>query len=260
MADGTDLVLQERADGVAVISFNRPDRHNALNDEMGELWREALRAAIADSDVRCILLRGEGPSFSSGRDTSQLGRRVAGEPDLTFVRRHQAVRMETLAAPKPIVAAVKGFCFGGAFEIALSADIRVASTDAVFAFPEVKYGLMADTGGTQLLTALIGPSKSKYLHLTGDRLDGQTALQWGAVDFLVSAEELDATALELARKLAGAPPLAAAMIKQTIDQAWAATISTGITMELFGQVALFGGQEHRVTKAAALEKLRASKQ
>ncbi|MGD9704536.1 MAG: enoyl-CoA hydratase/isomerase family protein [Acidimicrobiia bacterium] len=260
MADRAELVLVEHIDDVAVISFNRPERHNALNDEMGERWRDVLRKAIADTDVRCILLRGEGRSFSSGRDTSQLGMRVAGEPDLTFVRRHQAIRLETMAAPKPVVAAIKGFCLGGAFEIALSADMRVASTDALFAFPEVKYGLMADTGGTQLLTPLIGPSKSKYLHLTGERLDAQTALDWGVVDFLVPPDELDGAALALARKLATAPPLAAAMIKQTVDQAWAATISTGIQMELFGQVALFGGEEHRVTKAAALEQLRAAKQ
>lgn len=250
--DASGTVLLEHVDGVAVISFNRPDRHNAMNDAMGEAWRDTLRAAIRDPQVRCILLRGEGPSFSSGRDTTQLGQRVAGESDLSFVRRAQQVRLDTLEAPKPVVAAVRGYCLGGAFEVALSADIRVAATDAVFAFPEVRYGLMADTGGTQLLTPLIGPGRAKYLHLTGDRLDAATAYEWGVVEFLVPPEELDGYALALAKRLAAAPPHAAAMIKQAVDQAWAGTIRNGIGFELVAQTALFAGEEYRTTRAAAL--------
>jgi enoyl-CoA hydratase/carnithine racemase len=248
-----ELVIEERhADGVCVISFNRPERHNAVNDALHDVWSAAVTAAIADSEVCCILLRGEGRSFSSGRDTAELGHRVAGESDLAFVRRHQQDRLTMLDAPKPVIAAVKGHVLGGAFEIALSADIRVASTDTSFGFPEIAFGLIADTGGTQLLTPLIGPSKAKYLLMTGRRIDADTALRWGLVDFVVAPAELDATALALAHELAASPPQAVAMIKQLVDHAWAGSIRAGIAQELLGQVALFAGEEHRAAKAARL--------
>lgn len=256
MDDTEALVRHELLDGVAVVSFNQPTRHNALSDALIDRWCEVVRAAIADPAVRCILLRGEGPSFSSGRDTDELGQRTEGESDMEFIRRAQQIRLETLDAPKPVVAAVRGYVLGGAFEIALSADMRIAATDAVFAFPEIRFGLVADTGGTQLLTPLIGPSKAKYLLLSGDRVDAATAYGWGIVDWLVEPEELDAAALDLARRLAAAPPRAAAAAKQLVDQAWAGSIRNGIGQELLAQVALFSADEHQTTKAEHLARLR----
>jgi enoyl-CoA hydratase/carnithine racemase len=256
---GEELVLVEHVDSVAVISFNRPERHNALNDEMSARWRALVREAIADGDVRCILLRGEGRSFSSGRDTTVLGARTAGESDFVFVRKHQDIRLEVLDAPKPVVAAVKGYVFGGAFEIALAADMRVASSDAVFAFPEITYGLVTDTGGSQMLPPLIGPAKTKYLLMTGERIDAATALAWGAVEWVVEPQELDTRALLLARQLAAAPPHATQVAKLLVDQAYAGSIRNGIRQELVAQVALFAGEEHARTKAAAIERVRATK-
>jgi len=259
MESDDQTVLVEHVDGVAVISFNRPERHNALNDAMSARWRTVVRASIADPEVRCLLLRGEGRSFSSGRDVAQLGGRPGGESDLSFVRRHQDIRLDVLDSPKPVVAAVKGYVFGGAFEIALSADMRLCATDATFAFPEIHYGLVADTGGTQMLTPLIGPSKAKYLHFTGDRIDAATALAWGAVDWLVEPDELDARSLALATKLALAPPNALQVAKQLVDQSWAGAIRNGMRQELLAQVSLFAGDEHAQTKAAAVERLAAAK-
>jgi enoyl-CoA hydratase/carnithine racemase len=252
----TGTVTSEIDDGVAVISFNRPDRHNALNDELAHAWRAAVHRAIGDETVHCLLLRGEGSSFCSGRDTSHLGERVARESDLSFVRRAQETRLTMIDAPKTIVAAVRGYVLGGGFEIALSADMRIAAADTVFGFPEIKFGLVADTGGTQLLTPLIGPSKAKYLLLSGERISADTAMRWGLVDWVVEPDELDTAALDLAKRLAGAPPQAAAMTKQLVDQAWAGSIRNGIRQELIAQVALFAGAEHRAAKTAQLEHLR----
>jgi enoyl-CoA hydratase/carnithine racemase len=249
------LVLERRVGSVSVVSFNRPERHNALNDALSAQWSARVDDALHDPEVRCIVLGGEGRSFSSGRDTTQLGQRAAGESDLTFVRRAQESRLAMLEATKPIVAAVKGYVFGGAFEIALSADMRIAATDATFAFPEIKFGLVADTGGTQLLTPLIGPAKAKYLLLSGARIDAATAYAWGIVDWLVEPDALDEAALDLATSLAAAPPHAAALTKQLVDQAWASSIRNGIGQELLAQVALFAGDEHRQEKAAHLARL-----
>jgi enoyl-CoA hydratase len=134
--------------------------------------------------------------------------------------------------------------------------MRIASTTAVFAFPEINFGLVADTGGTQMLTPLIGPSKSKFLHFTGERIDATTALEWGVVDWVVDPDELDDAALALAKRLAAAPPNAVRLAKELIDQAWAGTIRSGIRQECIAQAALFAGEEHATTKAAAIARLR----
>ena len=251
----TALVRRELSGAVGIVSFNRPDRHNALSDALVDEWQAAVRWAIADPAVRCILLRGEGPSFSSGRDTTELGHRNDGESDFEFVRRAQQIRLETLDASKPVVAALRGYVLGGAFETALSADMRIAADDTVLAFPEIHFGLVADTGGTQLLTPLIGPARAKYLLMTGARLDAATALDWGVVDWVVPTTELDEAALALATSLASAPPTAVAMVKQLVDSAWASTIRNGIRQELVAQTALFAGDEYRQLRSARLREL-----
>lgn len=249
----TDLVLYEVREHVGVISFNRPERHNALNDEMGAVWSEILRDAIADPSVGCILVRGEGASFCSGRDTAELGRRPDGQSDFEFVRRHQDLRIAMLDAPKPIIAAMRGYALGGGFETALAADMRIAASDAVMGFPEIEFGLTADTGGTQLLSALAGPSRAKWLVMSGERIDAHQALEWRIVDWIVEPDDLDDDAFAKAARLAAAAPTAIAMTKQLVDQLWLPQIRNGIRQELLAQVALFAGEEHRARKRAALD-------
>ncbi len=198
-------------------------------------------------------LRGEGPSFCSGRDTTQLGQRESGDGDFAFVRRAQDRRLAQLDSPKPFVAAVRGACIGGGFEMALACDLRFAAPDAFFFLPEIDFGILPDTGGTQLLTALIGPSRTKYLVMTGECIDAQRALEWGVVDFVVEPEELDARALEVARKIAAGPPLAIAMAKQLVDQAWADSVRSGIRQELLAQTVLFGSEDYQEARAARRE-------
>jgi enoyl-CoA hydratase len=250
-----DSVLLQHVDGhVGVITFNRPARHNALNDELTKRYIEALREFVARDEIRCILLRGEGRSFCSGRDVAELGKRAAGESDFLFVRRHQRQLLEHIDAHKPIIAALKGAVLGGGCEIALAADIRVASTDLKLGLPEINYGLLPDTGGTQSLTALIGSSRTKYLVLTGEPVDADTALAWGAVDFVVEAGLLDQRALDIAQMIAGKPPLALAMGKQMIDQVHAPQLRSGMGQELLAQTALFLTEDYKEARAALREK------
>jgi enoyl-CoA hydratase/carnithine racemase len=149
-----------------------------------------------------------------------------------------------LESSKPVVAAVQGYALGGGFETALGADMRIAAEDAVFAFPEIGYGLTADTGGTQLLTPLVGPARAKYLLMTGERIDAAQALAWGIVDWVVPGPELREAALTLARKLAAAPPTAVAFAKQLVDQAWAGSIRNGMRQEVVAQAALFASDDY----------------
>ena len=235
----------EVVDGIGVVSFNRPHRHNTITDAVFHDWCAAIRGYLADQSVRCILLRGEGPSFCSGRDTTELGQRVNGEDDFTFVQQHQRIRLEVLDSTKPVVAAVQGAALGGGFEIALSADIRIIAEDAFFGLPEVGLGLVPDTGGTQLLPALIGPARAKYLVLTGERIDARTAYRWGLAEELVSPDRLLDRALEVCRRLAGHPRLAMAMAKMLVNQASAGTIRNGVGQELLAQTALFRSDDYQ---------------
>jgi enoyl-CoA hydratase len=250
----SDLILRRLEDGVGIVSLNRPDRHNAINDEMSAAMREAMDWAIESPDARCILLRGEGKSFCSGRDTTVLGHRARDESDYVFVRRAQDGKLRQLDAAKPIVAAMRGHAIGGGFELALGADMRVAATDVKMRLPEIHFGILPDTGGTQFLTQLIGPSKAKYYAMTGDVIDGEQALAWGIVDWLVEPDALDEKALEIAKKIAAGPPLAVAMAQQLVDQFHGDTVRRGIRAELLAQTTLFKSEDYQEARAARSEK------
>jgi enoyl-CoA hydratase len=137
--------------------------------------------------------------------------------------------------------------------MALACDLRFAAPDAFFFLPEIRFGILPDTGGTQLLTSLIGPSRTKYLVMTGERIDARRALEWGVVDFVVEPEDLDARALDVARKIAAGPPLAIAMARQLVDQAWAEPVRRGIRQELLAQTVLFSSEDYQEARAARRE-------
>ena len=250
----TAKVLFEVVDRVGVITFNRPEVHNAVDDEASELYAQVLDRALADDEVRAILLQGAGKSFCSGRDTTMLGHRARDESDYHFVLRAQQARLKVLESTKPFIAAVKGATIGGGCELALSCDIRVSSTDLKMALPEINYGILPDTGGTQYMANLIGTSRAKYLVMTGERIDAQTALEWGAVDFVVAPEELDARAMQIARTIASKPPLCLAMAKTMVDQSVAGAVRSGIAQELMAQSYLFKTEDYQEARAALREK------
>ncbi|MET0378549.1 MAG: enoyl-CoA hydratase/isomerase family protein [Spongiibacteraceae bacterium] len=246
--------LRHVEDHVGVLTLNRADKHNAMNDEMQDTMPAMLQSFIDDSDVRAILIRAAGKSFCAGRDTNVLGHRARNESDFEFVRRAQDFRMMTIDCRKPIIAAVRGAAIGGGFELALSADMRVFSKTAKVSLPEIVYGLVPDTGGTQFLTALIGPSLTKYLVMTGDALTGERAHELGICDWLVEDDELDAKAMEIARKVASGPPQALAMAKQLVDNAWIDTYRNGLRQELLAISTLFRSDDYAEARTALREK------
>jgi enoyl-CoA hydratase len=248
----TAELKSEIVDGVGVISLNRPHRHNAITDGLFEELSAVLRQQLDDQSVRCVLLRGEGRSFCSGRDTAELGQRAGGQDDFTFVREHQRLRLDALESAKPIVAAVQGAVLGGGFEIALSADIRILAEDAFFGLPEVGLGLVPDTGGTQILPALIGPARAKYLVLSGKHIDAATAYSWGLAEEVVPVDQLTQRAMQFCLRLAAQPALAMSMGKLLVNQASAGSIRNGITQELLAQTALFSSAEYQQIKHRAV--------
>jgi len=247
-------VRVERRGRVGIVSLNRPERLNAMTDEVTNLMRSAFADLLADPQIRSLVIRGEGKSFCSGRDTAVLGTRTHDESHFTFLRRGQEVRLSMYDSPKPIVAALKGHVIGGGAEIALACDIRVATADVQMSLPEINYGLVTDTGGSQALAAMAGPSRAKYMILTGRKVDAQTLLNWGAIDFIVDDDKLDEVALDIAQEIASKPPIAVAMGKQLIELVYGGTIRSGIRQELIAQVALFGTDDYKEAGAARREK------
>lgn len=249
-----ELVLGERDGALYILTLNRPERHNAMDDAMSALFQERLADALADTETSTILIRASGKSFCSGRDTNVLGHRARDESDFHFVRRHQEGRLRMQESTKLIIAAVKGGAIGGGCELALAADIRIADTSLKMALPEIIYGVLPDTGGTQMMTALIGPSRTKYMVLTGRPIDAATALEWGAVDFVVEPDELDARSLEVARDIAARPPINLAMGKEMVNLMHGPTIRTGTRAELYAQSYLFKTEDYQEARAAHREK------
>ena len=166
---------------VAVVSLNRPDRHNAFNDEMDERFFDILAELHERDDVGVVVWRGEGKSFSSGRDTKELGKRAKGESDLEFIQAgHEKTRL-LFTMPAPVVVALKGWVLGGSFERALLCDIRIAADDVRMGLPETAHGVIPDSGGVARLFQIAGHGVASELALTGRILDAEEALRHGIV-------------------------------------------------------------------------------
>jgi enoyl-CoA hydratase/carnithine racemase len=250
----TDTIQSRTEQGVAIITFNRPHRHNAMDDAMSDAFGEALTAAQADDAVRSIMLRGEGPSFCTGRDTAALGKRAPGVSDFAHVSRSQKRKFQLMDSQKPVVAAVRGYAIGGGCELALQCDIRVASETVQLSLPEIDHGIITDGGGSVITAALAGASRAKYLLMTGERIDAAQALAWGLVDFVVPDTELDERALAIARKIAAKPPIHIAVAKQLIDGLDGERIRRGLREELLAISMLYKTEDRQEARAARAEK------
>ncbi len=246
----TNLIDSFVEDGVAVVTLNRPERHNAFTQEMHVSLGAVLDRLQADASVRAIVLTAAGKSFCSGMDVTMIGNRAAGDSNLAYLSRLQAVRLKQIESTKPIVAALKGAVFGLGCEIAMACDIRVAADNTRLSIPEADMGLITDSGGLPLLNAVIGPARTRYMIFTAAKIDAATALSWGAVEFVTPLETVDEKAIEIARAIASKPPLAIAAAKRILQDLAHNEIRSGLSAELFAQSALFETADHREAKRA----------
>ena len=249
----SDTVRLDLDGSVAVVSLNRPDRHNAFNDEMDARFFAVLEEVAERTDVRCVLWRGEGKSFSSGRDTKELGQRAKGESDLEFIEAgHIKTRLLWLM-PVPIVVALKGWALGGSFERALLCDIRIAATDTKMALPEVGHGVIPDSGGTARLFQMAGHGLAADMALTGRVIGAEEALQHGIVSRVVAPEALDDEAMALAQEIAKRSPLAVKFSRAVLSSLATPAVENSMHEEMLGQTVLFGSEDYKELKAARAE-------
>jgi enoyl-CoA hydratase/carnithine racemase len=190
-----------------------------------------------------VVLRGEGKSFHTGRDTRKMGERKPGVTKYDHLRMGQRNNHALLDMGKPTIAAVQGNALGGGAEFALLCDIRVAADDLKLSLPEVKFALTVDGGGSALAWSLIGPSRAKWLLMTGDAVDAKTALDWGLVDFVVPRAELDAKAMAMATKIAANSPRAVLAAKELADELWSDTIRAATRRELNALLTMYDTEE-----------------
>lgn len=224
-------VHYQREGRVGVITFNRPERLNAINRDFLRAFMSCLDQARMDSDAAVIILTGEGRAFCAGEDLKETGEGKDLETWMEEVDRLQDVQRLVLRLGKPLIAAVPGYALGGGCEFAMSCDIRVAAEDAVFGFPETGVGLTVTTAGTKLLTQLVGLGKAKELVFTGEFVDAQTAQRIGLANKVVPRERLMDEALALAGKIAERSPLSLKLSRIAIDQGLDATFEQILELE-----------------------------
>jgi enoyl-CoA hydratase/carnithine racemase len=250
---GSDTLLLEYDGPVAVLSNNRPDKHNAANNEMdARLW-ELLAELQRREGLRCVVWRGNGASFSSGRDTSELGVRAEDVTDLEFIERGHAGTRLFLSMPCPILVALKGWVIGGSFERALLCDLRIAGASARMRLPEVLHGVVPDSGGTARLFQMAGHGLAADLALTGRVMDAEEALRHGIVSRVVPDEKLDETCLEIAHQIARAPAFTVRMFRRTLGRLASPPVLRSLEEEALTQSLVFASRDYAEMKAARRE-------
>lgn len=247
----------ERNGPIAVVTMNRPEALNAFNHEQLRLIAEAFDEIAGDGSVRCVILTGTGDrAFAAGADIKEM-KDLDGEGGLAFARLgHRATRsVEELS--QPVIAAVNGFALGGGCELALAADIRLGSENAVFAQPEVSLGIPPGWGGSQRLTRLIGPGMASELILSGRRVKADEALRIGLLNSVWPSDQLMVEAMKLAESIVANSPLAVRAAKQLIRLAFNGQAVDGLESEARAFGAAFNTIDQHEGMTAFVEKRRA---
>jgi 2-(1,2-epoxy-1,2-dihydrophenyl)acetyl-CoA isomerase len=263
---GTEYLLGRVEDGVAVLTFNRPERLNALHPEMFRGFARVLPGLADDPDVGAIMLTGTGRGFCSGGDVraqseraeaaaASSGRPVSMEARISDLRARQAdVSAALHEHPKVTIAALGGVAAGAGLSIALACDLRIAAESAFVTTAFAKVGFSGDFGGSWFLTQLLGSAKAKELYLTSDRVSSAEALRLGIFNRVVPDEGFEAAALAYAKTFAGGPTLAYRYIKENINRAEGADLRTALDAEAVAMTRLSASDDHREAALAFVEK------
>lgn len=247
-----ELVLRDDSNGVAILTINRPEKHNAMNQHVMASLAEHLDEVEQDEEVDVVILTGSGQkSFVAGADIQELSRRIPYDGLLAVMQR----LYDRLASfSKPTIAAVNGFAFGGGLELALACDIRVGSTNAAFALPETGLGIIPAAGGTQRLAKIVGIGVATDVIMSGARLKANRAYQLGLVTELVEPEELLEIANKKAQRMRAKGPLALKLAKQVLQRGFDVDHETGMLLERLAQAVAYSSDEKSEGTEAFLQK------
>lgn len=258
-----DQVLYEQRDAVVTVTLNQPETRNALTDaSLVDAFVAACERAAADRSVRAVIVTGAGPAFSSGGNIKHMRDRLgtfAGDAATVrdnYRRGIQRIPLALFNLEVPTVAAVNGPAYGAGCDLTLMCDIRIASTEAVFAENFVKVGIIPGDGGAWLLPRVVGLARAAEMAFTGDPVDATTAERWGLVSRVVAPDELMATAGAIASRIAGNPPLAVRMTKRLMREGLHQRLDSLLELSAAYQGAAHQTRDHAEAVAALLEKRR----
>lgn len=238
---------------IATITNDNVEKHNAFDDDMDARLFEIFDELADTSSVRAVIWRGDGKSWSSGRDVASIGSNVT---ELThhelMTRGHRGIqRIWEIEAP--IIVAIQGWAIGGSFQRALMCDVRIAAEGARFMLPEVGHGVIPDTGGMAVLEQMVGPGLVSDLVLTGRRLSAEEALTHGIISRIVAPEELDATARQMAEQIAASPAVTVKLARRVISHLSRPAIRASMDDELIYQTFLNRSDDYAEFRAARAE-------
>lgn len=249
----TERVHLQIDGAIATITNDNPEKHNAFDDEMDLRLFEILEELKQHPEVRAVIWRGEGKSFSSGRDVGSIGNLKVELSHHELMRRGHRGIQQLWELDAVVIVACKGWVMGGSFQRALLCDLRIASEDAKFRLPETTYGVIPDTGGVAVLYEMCGHGVVSDMVLTGRVLTAQEALNHGIVSRVVPAEELDAAAREIAEQIAAAPAVTIKMAREVIRHLAVPQIRTSMADEMIYQTFINRSDDVAEMRAARTE-------
>lgn len=262
---GTDDLLGRIEDRVAVLTFNRPDRRNALSQQMYDGFARALPAVAQDPDVRVVMVTGAGGAFCAGGDVKAMNAaHVSGEGDRATMTtdervadlraRQRSVSLALHDFPKPVVAALPGPAAGAGLSIALAADLRVAAPGALLVTAFANVGASGDFGGSWFMNRLLGESKAKELYFRSPRLTAAQAFDLGLVNEILEGDDFENEALLWCAEIAHQAPLALSRMKENLNRASEVDLATALDAEAANMVLTMATADHREAAAAFVQK------
>lgn len=249
-----NITAEKKDDGVALITLNRPDALNALNDALISELGDAIDGYEADDDIGCIVITGSEKAFAAGADIKEMQAKTYMDAyKSNFISTWERVAK----CRKPVIAAVNGFALGGGCELAMMCDFILAGDGAKFGQPEVKLGILPGAGGSQRLTRFVGKSKAMEMCLTGRMMDADEAERSGLASRVVPAAELLDDALKTAAAIAGMSKTTTMMVKESVNRAYETTLAEGILFERRVFHAAFATEDQKEGMAAFADKRKA---
>jgi enoyl-CoA hydratase/carnithine racemase len=247
----SEVLIDYPSDGVARVTLNRPTVKNALNLSIRQELASIFNSLSVDEKIRCIVLTGGDEFFAAGADIKEMAGRGAVE---MMLRNIHLLWQAISSCPKPVIAAVNGYAWGGGCELAMHADIIIAGENASFCQPEVKVGIMPGAGGTQRLTRAIGKFQAMKMILTGKAVFGRDALAMGLCSDVLPDGEVQAAAVKMAETIAAMPPLAVAQIKEVVLAGQDIPLEAALMLERKAFQLLFDSKDQKEGMNAFLEK------
>jgi len=247
------IKLEDLGPGIIAVVFNRPDVANALSSTMGRELLDAWTTLAARTDLRCVILRGEGRNFQAGADLKERN----GMTDAAWSAQHKIfedMARAQLAVPVPVIAAVQGAAMGGGCEMTLACDFAYAAEGARFGLPEAGLGIMPGLGGTQLLTRAVGPRRAIEIMTTAAPIPADKALEYGIVNGVVAPDVLLDTVLAVATQIAGRAPLSVRALKRVVHGGQDLDLKRAMDLELNLYNHLFTTADRREGVASFNEK------